>query len=895
MLNLLYTFIIYPIIQIIELCYLFVYRIINNHGIALLGVSIAVSVLTLPLYMVAEKHQQKERQIQNDFKAKIRKIKSVFKGDEQYMILSVFYRQNHYHPVYAMRSTFSLLIQIPFFIAAYYYLSGLEILKGASFFVLKDLGMPDGLLSIGGLHLNLLPVIMTLINVISGSIYAKDLAIKDKIQIYGIAIIFLVLLYNSPSGLVLYWTMNNVFSLLKNFLQRSRYSKEIISVMMLFIIVSIDIFLLAFHKGDLPNRLLAVFIVSSVVLIPIIRIIFIKNSNKNTNAEKFPLNQLSPFLFIVSCVILFILHGAVIPSSLIASSVEEFSFIEKNTTPFPFIFRTIAQGAGIFLVWPLGIYFLFSGAVRRVLTYIFSIFSVISIINIFLISENFGFLTPTMVFSEPKPFSLIPGAYIINILMVSVALTAMILLFYYKKMKIVLTFQIIALTALFINFFINVKQIRDDFTIVKEKYEIKTDGVENYLPHYVFSKSGKNILLILLDSAVGNYVPYMLNEKPEIYSILEGFKWYPNSTSFATHTLIGALPIYGGYEYTPTAINARDKTTLLDKQKEAYLLLPKIFSNKGYSVIVTDPPFDNFQMSNLSIFSGEPDIIAENLEGKYTRQWLNNHDDITVYNISDLLNSHLIRFSFFKSAPLFLRLFIYDKGKWLTLNEGGSDQLTDVIINDYALLDTLEKITDFSENGDTFISLYAHLPHGSALLQAPDYVPVQNVTNKGTGILAEDGRFHAMTASFLLLGRWFNYLKENGVFDNTRIILVADHGRGAANIPENFILPNGQNLQSYDILLMVKDFNSRSELATSDIFMTNGDVPLLVLDGIMDNPENPFTKKPLIAEKDQGIAIATIGAVSTYRHTKFIYNIGKNQWLYVKDNIFDPANWRTSN
>ena len=204
MINLLHTLIIFPIIQLIELIYLFAYRIINNHAIALLGVSIAVSVLTLPLYMVAESFQQKERQLQSKLKPKISKIKSIFKGDEQYLTLSTFYRQNHYHPIYAMRNTFSLLIQIPFFIAAYSYLSGLEILKGSSFLMLRDLGSPDRLLSFGLYKFNVLPVIMTLINILSGSIYTKNLAAKDKIQIYGIALIFLVLLYNSPSGLVLY-------------------------------------------------------------------------------------------------------------------------------------------------------------------------------------------------------------------------------------------------------------------------------------------------------------------------------------------------------------------------------------------------------------------------------------------------------------------------------------------------------------------------------------------------------------------------------------------------------------------------------------------------------------------------------------------------------------------
>ncbi|WP_228378566.1 hypothetical protein [Treponema endosymbiont of Eucomonympha sp.] len=34
------------------------------------------------------------------------------------------------------------------------------------------------------------------------------------------ALVFLVLLYNSPAGLVLYWTVNNVFSLAKIYCKR---------------------------------------------------------------------------------------------------------------------------------------------------------------------------------------------------------------------------------------------------------------------------------------------------------------------------------------------------------------------------------------------------------------------------------------------------------------------------------------------------------------------------------------------------------------------------------------------------------------------------------------------------------------------------------------------------
>ncbi|MHC6201913.1 hypothetical protein ACYULU_01810 [Breznakiellaceae bacterium SP9] len=150
MLDFLHTLIIFPITQVIELCYYLIFRFSDNAGLSIFGVSFAVSLCTLPLYFMAEKHEAIERNIKARLSPEIAQIKAVFSGDEQYMILSTFYKQNHYHPVYALRNTFGLFIQIPFFIAAYSYLSQLEILTGTPFFFIRDLGDPDKLLSIGG-------------------------------------------------------------------------------------------------------------------------------------------------------------------------------------------------------------------------------------------------------------------------------------------------------------------------------------------------------------------------------------------------------------------------------------------------------------------------------------------------------------------------------------------------------------------------------------------------------------------------------------------------------------------------------------------------------------------------------------------------------------------------
>ena len=50
--------------------------------------------------------------------------------------------------------------------------------------------------------MNLLPVLMTGINLLSGVLYTRGAPLKSQVQTFGIALVFLALLYSSPSGLI---------------------------------------------------------------------------------------------------------------------------------------------------------------------------------------------------------------------------------------------------------------------------------------------------------------------------------------------------------------------------------------------------------------------------------------------------------------------------------------------------------------------------------------------------------------------------------------------------------------------------------------------------------------------------------------------------------------------
>ena len=55
--HILYWLCIFPIAEAIEIIYTILYRVVDDYGIATVGLSFAVTLLTLPIYMVAERWQ----------------------------------------------------------------------------------------------------------------------------------------------------------------------------------------------------------------------------------------------------------------------------------------------------------------------------------------------------------------------------------------------------------------------------------------------------------------------------------------------------------------------------------------------------------------------------------------------------------------------------------------------------------------------------------------------------------------------------------------------------------------------------------------------------------------------------------------------------------------------
>jgi hypothetical protein len=702
------------------------------------------------------------------------------------------------------------------------------------------------------------------------------------------AAVFLVLLYNSPAGLVLYWTLNNVFSLLKNVLLKTKYAKKIIFGVLCLFSLALDIYFI--QKGLSPKRLFVVLLFSLVFFAPLFIRLFKAVKQKiraRISLENTVLAQKR--VFFASTLILFLLSGLVIPASLIASSVQEFSFLENYTSPFPFILYVLSQSAGIYLFWFPCVYFLCGKRARYGITFFVSLAAIITFADTFVFPGNFGFLTTAFKFSMPDTLE---SQYTL-ILVSTIAFLAIFAVFSFlllsRKKFFFQSFQMIALISLSTLGVIKVFKIEQDFSEFARMKENGNALTETFKPVYTFSENGKNVLIIMLDRGISGYIPYIFEEKPELYAAFDGFTYYQNCIAFGSHTRVGAPALFGGYEYVPSIIH-KNRKTALEKHNEALLMMPKLFSDHQFMTTVTDPSFANYSLKpDLSIYAPYPKIHAENIVGKYTGEWLKDHPDVKIVSIPALLRQLLIRFSFFKMAPPVFRIFIYDQGDWLHADNGTSDEGTGILsldtIDNYTALDFLPKITGFTtEKRNTYTALVNDITHYPAFFEAPDYIPTSEARERGKGYFADEDHYHVNMVAFLMLAKWFDILKTHQVYDNTRIIIVSDHGTGLkSKFPDNITLPNGDCLESYQPILLVKDFNDTGTLHTDMTFMTHADVPLIATSDLIENPVNPFTGILIESKKEDGVTITTMDVLN--------FTIHPDEWLHVHDNIFDPKNW----
>lgn len=892
-----------PLQMIFEVVYMVAYKLLDNPALSIVVLSLIMNFLVLPLYKRADAMQEEEKEMEKKLHDGVAHIKKTFRGDERMMMLQTYYRQNNYKPTYVLRGAVSLFLEIPFFIAAYRFLSELQLLHGVSFGPIADLGKADGLLTIAGVSVNILPFIMTAVNLVSCIIFTKGSPLKSKIQLYAMAVFFLVFLYASPSGLVIYWTLNNIFSLVKTIFYKLKNPAKVLSIMASVAGICIGVWgVFFYHNPTLKRR--AFFIVCAVLLqIPVI-VTLLKNKI-NANSSKLPKTGNSK-IFFAGGMLLAALMGLLIPSAVINASPQEFVDINSFYNPLWFIASSLCIAVGLFVIWFGVFYRLAKPSVRALFDRAIWLLCGITIVNYMFFGRDLGILNSSLKYETGMDFTL--KAQLINaaILLVVIAILWFIFVKFKKQVFDVLVIGVVAMVGMSV---FNIVNINKSVNILKA--DAATETKEK--PSFTLSKNGKNVVVIMLDRGFGAYVPYMFNEKPELAEKFSGFTNYRNVISFGAYTNFGTPALFGGYEYTPIEMNKRNTEIMVTKHNEALKVMPSIFSRNGFDVTVCDSVYANYEWySDLSIFNDIPNVKTYHTKGTFS----------DPASKEQYINDNSRNFFFFgltKSIPLCFQEILYDNGSYNTDKSVSystqtmtglhtASGISQSFMSNYNVIKNLPVITNI-DDGDTntFMTMVNDVTHEPMLLQEPEYEPSMYVDNTEYDKAHED-RFtlngltlkmetdqqiiHYQTnmATMIQLGEWFDYLRENDVYDNTRIILVSDHGRRLFHSDE-LVLENGEDMLTFCPILMVKDFGTK-EFKTSDEFMTISDVPTLATNGVIDNPVNPYTGKiidqtPKYTD-DQYVLMSYDWVVSENNGT--VFNPGT--WFTVSDDIYDINNWK---
>jgi YidC/Oxa1 family membrane protein insertase len=194
-------------------------KIIPNYGLNIIFMTILIKIIFWPISKIAMQSSYKMKRIQKS----VNQIKKRFKNNPKKIRLETIkiFRENKINPIF---SFFPIFLQIPIFISLFWIFKNSPDLRLEKFLWIKDLSSSDKFYTINKfLNINLLPIIMGITLIIQNKTNItenktkqfKFYNLKNIIFFYGIPTVFIVICYNFPSGLLLYWITQNVMTIVQ--------------------------------------------------------------------------------------------------------------------------------------------------------------------------------------------------------------------------------------------------------------------------------------------------------------------------------------------------------------------------------------------------------------------------------------------------------------------------------------------------------------------------------------------------------------------------------------------------------------------------------------------------------------------------------------------------------
>lgn len=204
------------------------YYVFHSYGVSIIILTLLVRSAFYPLTARGNESMRKMQKVQPLFK----ELKEKYKDDPQLLNqkMTELYRKEGINP---LAGCLPILLQIPIFFALYAMLDNAIALRHVSFLWCKNLAAADTIFSIplgftlplagiDAIPVNPLVLMMTVLMVIQQRMTPMAADPAQKKMMAMMPVIMLLFLYDLPSGLTLYWTISNLFSIIQLWLQKRR-------------------------------------------------------------------------------------------------------------------------------------------------------------------------------------------------------------------------------------------------------------------------------------------------------------------------------------------------------------------------------------------------------------------------------------------------------------------------------------------------------------------------------------------------------------------------------------------------------------------------------------------------------------------------------------------------
>ena len=190
-------------------------RVAHNYGWAIVLVTIAINILTLPFRLTSLRSSKKMQALQPEIQRINAKYKNISIRDprkaEQNQEVMALYKK---HGVNPLGGCAPMVLQIPFFIAYYTVLSVAIELRGAPWLWVNDLSRPEQL------AIRILPVVLVVTQFLTQRMTPSSPGMdpaQQKMMMF-MPLVFGFMFYNASAGLVLYWLTGNLVAIIQQWI-----------------------------------------------------------------------------------------------------------------------------------------------------------------------------------------------------------------------------------------------------------------------------------------------------------------------------------------------------------------------------------------------------------------------------------------------------------------------------------------------------------------------------------------------------------------------------------------------------------------------------------------------------------------------------------------------------